>query len=133
MSTALNRLPSIPLGNLRRTLGEVINRATFGGERTIITRNGRRVAAIVSVDDLRLLNELELRADVEELRAMARVVHDLEHVPPVELLAYHALGESKFRRMGQPYGLSGLKPPSEDHLRAIENLFLEAGVRVTRS
>lgn len=74
-----------------------------------------------------------LNDDVEELRAMARVVHDLEHVPPVELLAYHALGESKFRRMGQPYGLSGLKPPSEDHLRAIENLFLEAGVRVTRS
>jgi len=75
MSTALNRLPSIPLGNLRRTLGEVINRATFGGERTIITRNGRRVAAIVSVDDLRLLNELELRADVEELRA-ARAADD---------------------------------------------------------
>ncbi|WP_241228483.1 type II toxin-antitoxin system Phd/YefM family antitoxin [Corynebacterium hylobatis] len=53
-------------------MGEVVNRATFAGERTAVTRHGKAVAAIVSVEDLALLDELERRADLEALRQARR-------------------------------------------------------------
>ena len=34
----------------RKTLGEIANRALFSGEITFLTRNGRRIAAIVPLD-----------------------------------------------------------------------------------
>ncbi|RSZ61204.1 type II toxin-antitoxin system Phd/YefM family antitoxin [Corynebacterium hylobatis] len=68
----MKKLSAISLGELRRDLGEVVNRATFAGERTAVTRHGKAVAAIVSVEDLALLDELERRADLEALRQARR-------------------------------------------------------------
>ncbi len=69
---AMNNLSAVSLGDLRKDLGEVVNRATFAGERTAVTRHGKTVAAIVSLEDLELLNELERRADLEALRQARR-------------------------------------------------------------
>jgi prevent-host-death family protein len=38
-------------------LGDLLDRAGFRGERIAITRHGKRVAVLVSVDDLKLLDE----------------------------------------------------------------------------
>jgi prevent-host-death family protein len=58
---------------LRQTLADVLNRAEYRGEWTIIHRRGKDVAAIVSIPDLRLLEraiaELEDRIDIEESKA----------------------------------------------------------------
>lgn len=72
MSIAMNNLPAVSLGDLRKEVGDVVNRATFAGERTAVTRHGKTVAAIVSVEDLELLDELERRADLEALREARR-------------------------------------------------------------
>ena len=58
----------ISLGQLRDNLGDTVNRVAFADERVFITRNGKKVAAIVSIEDVELLDELEMRADVEALR-----------------------------------------------------------------
>lgn len=59
---------AIALVELRNRLGETVDRANYAGERVLITRNGKSAAAIVPVEDLVLLEELEQVADRELLR-----------------------------------------------------------------
>jgi prevent-host-death family protein len=40
----------------KRTLGELLSRAGFGKERIAITRHGKRIAALVSAQDLERLD-----------------------------------------------------------------------------
>ena len=57
---------------MRLETSRIVSRAEFAKERTIIERHGRPVAAIVPIEDLALLEELEDRLDVEEIeRALA--------------------------------------------------------------
>ncbi|MHB0878055.1 MAG: type II toxin-antitoxin system Phd/YefM family antitoxin [Anaerolineae bacterium] len=52
-------------------LSDIVNRAAYGQERIIITSRGRAKAALISVEDLRRFEELELEADSKMLaRAM---------------------------------------------------------------
>jgi len=41
--------------NVRDGLGELINRVAYGGERVMVTRRGKKIVAIVSVEELELL------------------------------------------------------------------------------
>jgi prevent-host-death family protein len=50
---------------VRDNLSEVINRVAYGGERVVLKRRTKGVAAVVSMEDLKLLEELEDRADVK--------------------------------------------------------------------
>jgi prevent-host-death family protein len=43
---------------LRRSLAEILNRAEYQGERIIIHRRGKDVAAIISLEDLKLFEQL---------------------------------------------------------------------------
>ena len=56
------------LSEARNTLPDAANRVAYGGERIIMQRRGRDVAALVSMDDLRVLEALENQADVEAIR-----------------------------------------------------------------
>ena len=57
----------------RVKFSEIINRARYARERTGITSNGKEVAAVVAMDDLKLLEaileEIEYRTDVESAKA----------------------------------------------------------------
>ena len=52
----------------RNEFSDVVNRAAYGKERVILTRRGKQVAAVVPIEDLRLLRELEDRLDLVEAR-----------------------------------------------------------------
>lgn len=54
---------SIKLVDLRKSLGDKVNSVNFTNNRYTITRNGKAVAALISADDLALLEELELIRD----------------------------------------------------------------------
>jgi prevent-host-death family protein len=56
----------------RKTFSETINRVAFGKERIILERRGKDVAVLVSVEDFKLLDELEDRLDAEEVRRRLR-------------------------------------------------------------
>jgi prevent-host-death family protein len=47
----------------RRNLAEILNRVAYGKERVLVTRHGKGLAAIVPVDDLRLLDRIRNFAD----------------------------------------------------------------------
>ncbi|HLH72824.1 MAG TPA: type II toxin-antitoxin system prevent-host-death family antitoxin [Chloroflexota bacterium] len=53
---------------LRDQLAEVVNRAAYGKERVILTRRGKPLAAIIPIEDIRLLEELENQRDLAEAR-----------------------------------------------------------------
>jgi prevent-host-death family protein len=54
---------------LRDTLGDALNRVAYRGERIVLERHGKAVAALVSVEDLELLEVFEDRLDMEAVRA----------------------------------------------------------------
>ena len=49
---------SISLTEIKKSLGEVVNRAAYGGERFILVSRGKPKAALVSLKDLELLESL---------------------------------------------------------------------------
>jgi prevent-host-death family protein len=52
----------------RQNFSDVVNRAAYGGERIIVHRSRKPVAAVVPIEDLELLEQIEDRADLEEVR-----------------------------------------------------------------
>ncbi len=64
----------------RRELPDAINRVAFGGERVVIERRGKALAAIVSLADLEFLRRIEDEADLAALRAAKA-----DPAPPVPL------------------------------------------------
>ena len=61
----------IPIAKARILLSELANQAAYGKRRILLTRRGRKIAAIVPIEDVETLEELEDRADtaaIEESR-----------------------------------------------------------------
>jgi len=58
----------LPVSKAREDFAEALNRVAYRGERIVLERRGKRVAAIVSVEDLDLLERLEDRMDLESAR-----------------------------------------------------------------
>lgn len=49
----------------REDFAEILNRVAYRKERLIISRRGKRLAAIVPMEDVELLEKLEERMDLE--------------------------------------------------------------------
>jgi prevent-host-death family protein len=57
---------------VREKLAEILNEVAFRGKRVVLDRHGKPVAALISVEDLELLEWLEDEIDLESAReAMA--------------------------------------------------------------
>ena len=61
--------PAIEVTELRSSLSEILNRVAFGKERVTIARHGKNLVALVPLEDLQLLEDLEDRIDLEKTRA----------------------------------------------------------------
>ncbi len=57
---------NIGVAEIRNNLADALNRVAYGGERVVLQRRGKGVAALVSMEDLALLEMIE---DREDLRA----------------------------------------------------------------
>ena len=53
---------------VREEFSETLNRVAYKGERIVLERHGKDVAALVPLEDLELLEELEDRMDLEAAR-----------------------------------------------------------------
>lgn len=52
----------------RSRLADALNRVAYGGERIVLERRGKGVAALVSLEDLAALEALENEADLKAAR-----------------------------------------------------------------
>jgi prevent-host-death family protein len=59
---------NIAVTDIRDNMADSLNRVAYGGERVILERRGKGVAALVSMEDLALLEAIEDRADVKAAR-----------------------------------------------------------------
>ena len=59
----------IPASEARTQFSDIVNKVAFGGERVVLQRHGKDVAAIVPVEDLQLIEELENGMDLDAARA----------------------------------------------------------------
>jgi prevent-host-death family protein len=74
----------------REEFPDVINRAAYGNERTILSRRGKDLAAVIPIDDLRLLERLAQeeadRQDIADARAALKEAKEKGTVPLRELI-----------------------------------------------
>ncbi|MBI4860608.1 MAG: type II toxin-antitoxin system Phd/YefM family antitoxin [Candidatus Riflebacteria bacterium] len=61
-------MSKVTTSTARKDFSTLVNRAAFGKERVVLTRRGKTLAAIVPVEDLERLEELEDQLDVEKAR-----------------------------------------------------------------
>ena len=59
-------LNKITTADARKKLSNIINRVAFGNESFVLTRRGEPVAAIISLNELKLLQDIEDQIDVED-------------------------------------------------------------------
>jgi prevent-host-death family protein len=59
-------LNKISAADARKKFANIINRVAYGKESFVLTRRGEALAAIVSIEDLKLLQEIEEQIDIED-------------------------------------------------------------------
>jgi len=59
----LNRITT---ADARQKFSNIINRVAFGNESFVLTRRGKPIAALVSMKELELLQEIEDKLDIED-------------------------------------------------------------------
>ena len=74
----------------REEFPDVVNRAAYGKERTIVSRRGKDLAAIIPIEDLRLLELLAQeemdRIDLEDARAALAEAEEKGTIPLRDLM-----------------------------------------------
>ncbi len=88
---------------LRQSLADILNRAEYRGERIVIHRRGKDAAAIISIEDLNLLERLiedaEDRLDVKAAREA--LAESSERIPYADVRKKLGLNdEQKAKRSG---------------------------------
>lgn len=84
-------MTTMSIAEARNNLADTINRVSYGGERIVFARRGKPVAALVSAEDLALLQRIE---DAEDGRAAAKVLKEYDRNPA----AFKTLDEYKRER-----------------------------------
>ena len=59
-------LNKITTADARQKFSDIINRVAFGDDSFVLTRRGKPIAALVSIKELELLQELENKLDIED-------------------------------------------------------------------
>ena len=107
----------INVSSVRQNLSKIIDGIRVGGERIIVTQHGRPVAAVIDVEDLKLLQILEDRMDVAEARR--RMKEPTDKVSLEELRSRSFLEDKPHRRETKKSRDGGLErsPPSSRQAR----------------
>ncbi len=59
---------SVNTTEVRENLAEVLNRVAYGKDRVRITRRGKQLAAVVPIEDLEYLEQMEKEIDIREVK-----------------------------------------------------------------
>jgi prevent-host-death family protein len=64
----------VGIADIRANMSDALNRVAYQGERIVLERRGKEIAAIVPMEDLAVLEAIEDREDVKAARkAMAQM------------------------------------------------------------
>jgi prevent-host-death family protein len=81
----MHAMTRLNVSKARENFPEVVNRAAYGKERTIVSRRGKDLAAVIPIDDLHLLERLAHekmdRIDLEDARAALKEAEEKGTIP----------------------------------------------------
>ncbi len=60
-------MTTLSTGKARENFSDLVNRSAYGKERVVLTRRGKGVVAVVPIEDLKLLEAMEDRFDLEDI------------------------------------------------------------------
>jgi prevent-host-death family protein len=69
-------MATLDAAEARDKFADTINRAAYGKERVIVKRRGKPIAAVIPIQDLELLEQLEDAIDLEEARRILADPHE---------------------------------------------------------
>ena len=80
----------VNVSKAREEFPDLVNRAAYGKERTIVSRRGKDLAAVIPIEDLRLLERLTReemdRIDLEDAQAALKEAEEKGTVPLRDLM-----------------------------------------------
>jgi pyruvate formate lyase activating enzyme len=70
--------------------------------------------------------------DHDHLERLKQFITDTKNssVKKINLLPFHTIGASKYRRFNLPYRMRGIEPPDNEKMKRIKELFEETGISV---
>lgn len=86
---------------------------------------GTKAAVIVRVPLVPGVND-----DEENIRGIATLVADLGVIPSIHLLPFHPGASGKYRALGMPYAMDGVRSPAAEHVKSLASLITAHGVTV---
>jgi prevent-host-death family protein len=102
-------MAEVSITEARDELADILNRAAYGKERVVLTRHGKRLVAVVPVEDLEVLEALEDRLDAEAAERALRESEGQARIPWEKLK--EELGLSRKRASGRsPAGGRSSRP-----------------------
>lgn len=78
--TAEHETGHVSVSEARDQFAELVNRAAYGHERVLVARRGRPIAAIVPIEDVKLLERIE---DETDLTLALEALADPENAVPI--------------------------------------------------
>jgi pyruvate formate lyase activating enzyme len=103
--------------------------ATGVGNETILTNLAALAAAHARVV-VRFPVIPGVNDDSENVSLMIAMMRRLG-LREIDLLPYHRIGTDKYRRLGRPYQLADLQPPSAEAMENIRRMFADAGIETS--
>lgn len=58
----------VSIADARKNLADIVNKVAYGKESVVLTRRGQDVAALVSIEELELLQQIEDHIDIEDAK-----------------------------------------------------------------
>ena len=107
------------------------HRAATGRPNRRILANLRRLGDGTTPIHLRVPVIPGFNDDAEQIAAMGHLASELPMVTQMELLRYHRLGEGKYAALGLGCPTSGLEPPDDERMQALEKAARSVGVECT--
>jgi antitoxin Phd len=59
---------TITTADARKNFADIVNKVAYGKESIILTRRGQEIAALISIEELKLLQKIEDIVDIEDAR-----------------------------------------------------------------
>jgi prevent-host-death family protein len=59
---------TISTADARKHFADIVNKVAYGKEPIVLTRRGQKVAALVSIEELELLQQIEDHIDIEDAK-----------------------------------------------------------------
>ncbi len=59
---------TITTADARKNFAEIVNTVAYGKEPVVLTRRGQEIAALISIEELQLLQKIEDHIDIEDAK-----------------------------------------------------------------